>query len=222
MGAALVIFDCDGVLVDSEPIAALVLSQALIALGLPYDLPRVDRCFRGRSLVDIVTSLEEEQGRPLPSDFVRKLNARTFVAFQKELQPIAGVAEALRLITASGRAVCVASSGTHEKMRLSLGLTGLLPFFGQRLFSASEVARGKPAPDLFEHAAKEMGCTAEESIVIEDSVPGVRAGVAAGARVLGYVSSDLPHGDEHSRALAQSGAETFSSMEQLPGLLGLS
>lgn len=221
MRVPLVIFDCDGVLVDSEPIAARVLAEALTHIGLSYDPVFVDQRFRGKSLADVIRSIEAELTHPLPPKFLTSLNEATFAAFDRELTPVEGVAAALERIVSAGAEVCVASSGSHEKIRHSLRLTKLLPFFGERLFSASEVKRGKPAPDLFEHAARSMGRPIEESWVVEDSLPGIEGGVSAGARVLGYVCPSLRDRKNHELLVTKLGATVFSSMARLPSLVGL-
>ncbi len=211
----LVIFDCDGVLVDSEPVAARVLSETLHTLGWPVTVEQVDRLFRGRSLRDCQQHIEEHLGRALPADFIEHLNLRTYKEFEATLEPVPFVREALDSVLAHGLPVCVASSGSHDKMRLTLGLTGLLPLLGHHLFSSKDVARGKPFPDLFLHAAASMGVFPEVSVVIEDSVPGILGGRAAGMRVLGYAASG------NASELEEAGAEPFTSMRDLPRLLGL-
>lgn len=218
MRPGLIIFDCDGVLVDSEPIAARVFSDALNELGLNITQKDVDDRFRGRSLTDCITSLEKELGDPLPTDFLSVLDARTFEAFRAELRAVRGVREALVQISELGVPICVASSGSHQKTELTLGLTELLPFFQDARFSASEVRAGKPAPDLFLFAAKKMGVSAENCVVIEDSLPGTTAGIQAGAQVLAYVPACLTRPLERI-PFEKAGAQCFPSMEELVGLL---
>ena len=208
----LVIFDCDGVLVDSEPLANAVLAAAVVELGLDLDLAEVQRRFIGRSMGFVVESLEQERGQALPEGWLDALQQRTFRAFERELRPVRGVTEALERIPLRR---CVASSGAHEKMRLTLGLTGLLETFRGSIFSATEVARGKPHPDLFLHAAERMGTPPERCTVVEDSLPGVQGARAAGMRVLGYVERS------DAVALRRAGAQTFDTMADLPALLGL-
>lgn len=221
MAAELVIFDCDGVLVDSEPVAARVLAEALLELGLHTSVSEVDRLFRGRSLSDIIVAVETRLGAPLPQDFLRKLNAKTRRAFDKELTPISGVGDALLSIARRGVNMCVASSGSPEKIRHSLALTDLAEFFEDRVFSAAQVEHGKPAPDLFLLAAQKMGHPIANCVVIEDSIPGVTAAVAAGASVYGFVSTTLSDRVARSRALGALGARVFHSMHELPELLFL-
>jgi HAD superfamily hydrolase (TIGR01509 family) len=210
MPPELAIFDCDGVLVDSEPIANRVLSQALIAEGLDTDYAETTAETTGLSMASVLAWAEGRLGRGLPAGFVERVQDATFAAFRRELAPVPGVSEALARIELP---VCVASSGEIEKIRLSLGLTGLLERFEGRIFSAAEVARGKPFPDLFLHAAQTLGVAPKGCAVIEDSLPGVRAARAAGMTVLGYAGA----GDQ--AALAAAGAHAFTDMAELPDLL---
>jgi HAD superfamily hydrolase (TIGR01509 family) len=209
VGARLVIFDCDGVLVDSEPAAHREFVAALAELGLE---PRSDDAdaFVGLSMTRSVEIIEERLGGAVPDDFVARLKERTFRAFRAGLRPVPGVREALDRIPWP---YCVASSGEHEKMRLTLGLTGLLPRFEGRMFSATEVKRGKPHPDLFLHAARTLGAAPRDCTVVEDSVPGVRGAVAAGMRVLGYSART------DAGRLTAAGATPFADMARLPTLV---
>jgi len=209
----LVIFDCDGVLVDSEPIANRIFVEHLARHGIAMSLEAALSDLVGRSLPSCVALLEERHGLKLPADFAPVLQGVTMQAFERELQPVPGVAAALDRITGP---TCVASSSAPAKIRLSLGLTGLLPRFEGRLFSASEVPRGKPHPDLFLHAAARMGHAPSRCVVVEDAVPGVQAGRAAGMRVLAYAGA--AHADR--TRLDDAGGEVFSDMADLPGLLG--
>jgi HAD superfamily hydrolase (TIGR01509 family) len=207
----LVIFDCDGVLVDSEPISNRVFTSALHELGFDWSYLEVCRRFIGRSMASCMLEIEQESGRPVPEGFLEKLQARTFAAFREEkLQAVTGIPQLLDRLEIP---FCVASSGDPEKMRTTLGLTGLLPRFADRLFSAVQVEHGKPAPDLFLLAARSCGAAPERCVVIEDSVAGVQAGVAAGMNVLGYIAG--PSGAD----LAAYGATVFESMDDVPGLL---
>ncbi len=206
----LVIFDCDGVLVDSETLANRVLTETIVELGLPGTEASTTSRFKGRSLKDCVRLIESDLGGPVPADFLERLNARTYEAFRRDLSAVPGVRAAVEAVTVPR---CVASSGTHEKMRLTLGLTGLLPLFEPHLFSATEVERGKPAPDLFLYAARRMNVSPEHAVVIEDSVPGVKGAVAAGMRALGFAREEDP--DE----LRKAGAEVFVHMDELASLL---
>jgi phosphoglycolate phosphatase len=209
-GYELVIFDCDGVLVDSEPIANRVFAEMLASQGLVLTPRETMRRYMGRSMAACRTLIEAELGRALPGDFFSELHARTLGAFQNELRPVDGIGQVLdRLTTPS----CVASSSAHERLRFALELTNLFSRFEGRIFSAHDVARGKPAPDLFLHAAHQMGVAPERCAVVEDSAPGIEAGVSAGMDVYGYAW----HGDGHG--LRAAGARVFHRMEELPGLL---
>jgi HAD superfamily hydrolase (TIGR01509 family) len=209
----LVIFDCDGVLVDSEPIANRIFVEHLARNGIAMTIDEALRDLAGRSLPSCVALLEARHGRRLPADFTDTLQAATMRAFETELRPVPGIAAALDRIAG---ATCVASSSAHAKIRLSLGLTRMLERFEGRIFSASEVARGKPFPDLFLHAAARMGHASARCTVIEDAIPGVEAGVAAGMRVLAYAGA--AHAD--SARLAAAGGTVFRDMAALPQLLG--
>jgi HAD superfamily hydrolase (TIGR01509 family) len=206
----LVIFDCDGVLVDSERIANTEFARMLAQLGLNFTLEQMFERFVGRSMATCLQQVQELLGRAPPPDFESRLRACTEQALRRDLTAVRGVREALAAIALP---YCVASSGDHAKMRLTLGITGLLPLFEGRLYSVTEVARGKPAPDVFLHAARCMGAQPARTAVVEDSVTGVQAAVAAGMRVFGYAALGDP-----SR-LARAGASVFSDMAELPGLL---
>ncbi len=213
----LVIFDCDGVLVDSEPISSRVLAEALTAAGLPTSQPEARREYQGMLLGDIAAVAEERLGRPLPAGWTERFEVDRAEAFRAQLTAIAGAAEAVRRVAGAGIAVCVASQGQLEKMRLTLGLTGLVDLFApDALFTAHAVPRGKPHPDLFLHAAAAMGAEPADVVVVEDTPSGVVGGVRAGMRVLGLASIA-----EDEPALRRAGAETFAGLDELPGRLGI-
>jgi HAD superfamily hydrolase (TIGR01509 family) len=207
----LVIFDCDGVLVDSERLAVKVDVQVFAELGLTVTEEDVIERFVGRSDDDIRTELEAELGRSLADDWVEEFEPLYREAYAAELQPVDGVVEALDRIAA---ATCVASSGSHEKMRFTLGLTGLYERFAGRLFSVTEVARGKPAPDLFLHAARRMGVEPGRCAVVEDSRWGVEAARAAGMSAFGYAGGLTP-----AERLGGPRSIVFDDMRELPALL---
>lgn len=213
----LVIFDCDGVLVDSETISNRVLAEMLSAEGLPTTLTQSRRDYQGMLLADIRTRAEQKLGRALPEDWLARYEAKRDDVFRRELEPVAGAADAVRRVTAAGVGVCVASQGKLAKIRLSLVLTGIDRFFPETArFSSYSVARGKPAPDVFLHAATSMGVEPDGCVVVEDSSSGVTAAVSAGMRVLGYTADS----DEH--ALRDAGATgILNSMNELPRALGL-
>ena len=212
----LVIFDCDGVLVDSESISNRVLAAMLTAQGLPTTLEHSRRDYQGLLLEDIVGIAEQRLGRLLPEDWHERFESERDTAFARELEPVAGAAQAVGRVRAAGVAACVASQGKPQKIRLSLELTRLRDLFAeQELFSAYSVARGKPHPDLFLHAAATMGAEPAGCVVVEDTASGVTAAVSAGMRVIGYGAD----GDE--LALRRAGAEIMGSLQELPELLGL-
>jgi HAD superfamily hydrolase (TIGR01509 family) len=207
----LVIFDCDGVVVDSERIVHEVFGEFIRSLGADLDAARMNELFLGRRLNDCLVIVEGITGRPTPPDALERYRDRRDRVLLERIQPIAGVREVLETLTVP---YCIASSGDHAKMRTTLGATGLLPLFEGRLYSATEVARGKPAPDVFLLAAQRMGAAPARTAVIEDSVNGVLAGCAAGMTVFGFAGL-VPAFD-----LAAAGAaRTFTRMRELPALL---
>ncbi len=212
MTCELVIFDCDGVLIDSEPIANQVLADQLATIGISLPLDEVMRKFIGRTRAGCLGLAAELLGRDLPKRFAEDWDAALFAAFDRELKPIEGVADLLRGLALP---YCVASNSSPERMRVSLKAAGLLPFFASRMFSAADVAAPKPAPDLFLHAAKALGATPARCAVIEDTPTGVRAGVAAGMTVFGYAGG----GRSDSAALRKEGARVFGHMKDLTALL---
>lgn len=216
----LIVFDCDGVLVDSELICNRVMAEAITALGWSVTTADCLARFKGHHFNTIVAAIEERLGRPPPEDWLSDLRAATDIAFTRELKPVPSVLKALDAVAASGIATCVASQGPLEKMAVSLGVTGLRPRFEGRIFSAYQVPRGKPHPDLFLFAAEAMGVAPRSCVVIEDSPLGVTAAKAAGMAVLGFAP---PQGDAAGDGadLAAAGADLFHDMAELPGLLGL-
>jgi HAD superfamily hydrolase (TIGR01509 family) len=213
---ALLIFDCDGVLVDSEPIGCRVEADLLSAAGFAITPEEILARFTGVTAHETFRTLEAERGRRLPEGFEARVRQETRAAFARELAAIAGVALALERIALP---VCVASSSDPARIEHSLAVTGLLGRFAPHLFSAAAVARGKPAPDLFLHAAARMTTPPARCLVIEDSLAGVRAAVAAGMRCFGFTGgSHCP--PDHAACLAAAGAmRTFASMSELPDLL---
>jgi HAD superfamily hydrolase (TIGR01509 family) len=207
----LVIFDCDGVLVDSERISVRIDAVVLAELGWPLTEAEVVERFMGRTEEYMLSEIEAQLGRPLGHDWDSRFRHLYREAFEAELGPVDGVVEALDRIAAT---TCVASSGSHEKIRYSLGLAGLYERFEGRIFSASEVANGKPAPDLFLHAAERMGVEPAACAVVEDSRYGVEAARAAGMRAFGYAGGLTPR-----HRLEGPGTVVFDHMCELPGLL---
>jgi len=207
----LVIFDNDGVLVDSEPIAARVLAELLSENGLSTRPGDAMRDFIGSSMQRVRRVSEERLGHPLPDDFERRYYDTLFRRFQGELGPVPGVREVVRAIATPK---CVASSGSPRRIELSLRLVGLWDEFAGRAFSAEAVERGKPAPDLFLHAANTLGASPQRCAVIEDSPLGIEAANAAGMASFGYA------GRTPAKRLADASAGVFTDMLELPSLLG--
>ncbi|MFD3453456.1 HAD family hydrolase [Streptomyces sp. NPDC058691] len=214
----LVIFDNDGVLVDSEPIANHVLADLLTEHGHPTTYEESLRDYMGSAMHRVHDLVAERSGRRLPEDFDATYYARVFEGFRRELQPVPGVAAVLEKLDADGVPYCVASSGSHERIRVALRKTGLYGHFGEeRIFSSQDVGRGKPAPDLFLHAAGVMGFAPERCAVVEDSPLGVRAAVAAGMDAYGFTAMTPPARLEEA---GSAGTLTlFAEMAGLPGKL---
>ncbi|HZU89576.1 MAG TPA: HAD-IA family hydrolase [Stellaceae bacterium] len=198
----LVIFDCDGVLLDSEIIFARVLAECLAAAGFPaVSLAEAFALGFGKDRDTLSAAVMARFGRPLPPGFIEEMRERSAAIFARELQPVAGIAELL-----AGLALprCVASNGHHERVRQRLAVAGLLPFFEPNVFGASQVARGKPAPDLFLFAAARLGAQPERCLVVEDSPTGVVAARAAGMAAIGFCGgSHCPAG--HAETLLAAG-----------------
>jgi HAD superfamily hydrolase (TIGR01509 family) len=207
----LVIFDCDGVLVDSELITNRVFAGVLGELGLPVTLEFVFEHFVGRSMQQCWEQVGGMLGKEVPAHWRCEFQLRATAALEAEVQAVHGIEAVLDALDVP---YCVASSGSHAKMHTTLGATGLLPRFSGRIFSAADVARGKPAPDIFLHAASRSGVQPRDCAVIEDSPAGVTAGVAAGMTVFGYCACTPEH-----RLLAAGAHYTFNSMAKLPALL---
>lgn len=215
----LVVFDCDGVLVDSEPIAIRVDALILEQLGWPLTETEIVERFVGRPHAFMVAEIEAQLGRVLPVSWETEVAPLYAQAFADELVAVDGIREVLELLARdhSTLPICVASSSKHTSIRRSLDLTGLRHHFGEdRIFSAQDVEHGKPAPDVFLHAAAAMGVDPARCTVIEDSAHGVAAGRAAGMRVLAYSGGVTP-----AARLVGPGTELFDDMRALPALLGL-
>jgi HAD superfamily hydrolase (TIGR01509 family) len=212
----LLIFDCDGVLVDSEVIAFDVLRQMLATLGKPMSLAECRQRFMGRRTPDVLAEIERELGRPIPADMGARMKALLFERFRHELHAVAGVKDAISRLAGP---ICVASSSSPERIALSLDVTGLAPLFGDHVFSAEQVPEGKPAPDLFLFAAKSMGVAPRDTIVIEDSAAGVLAARRAGMAVIGFAGAS--HADDTlvTALHAAGAAAVLTSMADLPGTI---
>lgn len=207
----MVIFDCNGVLVDSEPLAAAVAAEEFSRAGFPLTPDIVSRYFTGRRTADMLAAVEAATRRKLPPGFAGRLMAATLERFRTDLQATPHVAYALTWLRGPK---CVASSSPHERIQASLEATGLSRFFERAVFSASEVPHGKPAPDLLLHAAAKMGVQANDCIVVEDSPSGVAAAYTAGMTAIGYVGRDQ---DAHAatRLVAAGARALIVDMRQL-------
>ncbi|MGO4574056.1 HAD family hydrolase [Microvirga sp. 2TAF3] len=211
----LLIFDCDGVLVDSELLACQIEAEFLSALGFSYTLEDILRNFVGRSMRDAMAQIERDHGRPLPPDFSARANRALFARFETDLHAIPDIRDAILSLP---HPRCVASSSTPERIALSLRVTGLDDLFTD-VFSAVEVERGKPAPDLFLHAASRMSAHPTECLVIEDSPAGVQAAIAAGMRVIGFTGGGHC-GSGHADKLRGAGAPVIlERMTDLPEMV---
>lgn len=207
----LIIFDCDGVLVDSEPLSCQVVAEQMTELGIPMDVEEAMDIFAGGSLQRVLDFVLQKTGKAAPDNLQDEYRRRSFALFQKSLQPVAGVKSAIESI---GFKKCVASNGPLDKIKLNLGITKLNHLFEEEhLFSAYDIGHWKPDPRLFLHAATTMGIQPKDCIVIEDSDHGVHAAKAAGMKVFGYA------GLTPKAKLEEAGAITFNSMSQLPQLL---
>ena len=206
----LVIFDNDGVLVDSEWHANGILADLLTEFGLPCTREDCIREYMGSSLARVREIVESRLGHPVPAELDERYHDRLFEAFRTQLTSVPGVRDVLAQMATP---FCVASSGTHERIRLALSTTGLLPRFEGRIFSAQDVAHGKPAPDLFLHAARALGTRPERCAVIEDSPLGVESANRAGMTAFGFARMTP------AERLRDAAGGVFESMDELPALL---
>jgi HAD superfamily hydrolase (TIGR01509 family) len=232
MQPSLVIFDCDGVLVDSEPIANAVFAKHLASIGISLTLDQTMARFMGRSMKscmeDVIAELTNKNIAPpknFPEEFLAHMQADTFCEFGEHLMPVRGIVAALDAIEGRNIATCIASSGDHEKMKITLSKTGLLERFSGRIFSATQVAKGKPAPDLFLFAAAQMEVQATRCVVVEDSPFGVEAAIAAGMKALSFCAltpfSSVRGRPGVQQAFTKGNVVEFHSMEKLPELVTL-
>ncbi|PZO35516.1 MAG: HAD family hydrolase [Pseudanabaena frigida] len=211
----LVIFDCDGVLVDSEIIVNRVFAETLTEAGFAITYEEASQKFVGLSFATCLEKIEQIFGRTVPPEWLKLCKEREIAALRQELQATAGIDDVLKELSLPK---CVASNSSPRHIHLVLGLTGLLDRFNGKLYSCHHVDRPKPFPDVYLHAASQMGYAPENCVVIEDSVTGVKAGHAAGMRVLGYAPSDRHF--SHHEALIEAGAKlVFEDMRELPSLL---
>ncbi|MEN9741312.1 MAG: hypothetical protein RIR66_268 [Actinomycetota bacterium] len=207
MEPELIIFDCDGVLVNSEHIAVRIDQEFLLEIGIHMTPEEIIENFVGKSDEYFQNEIEKLNGTKLPSNWKSDLASRYHQAFLTELQPVEGVLEVLESVKVP---ICVASSGSQKKIRISLELTGLIQYFGENIFSAEQVNNGKPEPELFLFAAAKMGVDPARAVVVEDSRAGVQAGLAAQMQVFAYSGSVTP-----KDRLQLPGATIFDKMEQL-------
>ena len=212
----LVIFDCDGVLVDSELIFARVLAESLIALDFPTTIDEAIALGFGKNRVTLSAAVAAQFGEALPDTFFEAFAARSASAFEHELSPMVGVEDLLAALPVPR---CVASNGRLDRVRQRLAITGLLPFFDPHVFSASQVAFGKPAPDLFLFAAQRLGARPGECTVVEDSIPGVEAAIAARMPVVGFCGGGHCPQDHADRLIAAGCSRVFAKMPDLAAFL---
>jgi len=211
----LVIFDCDGVLIDSELLSVEADLACLSEEGLDLSAEEILERYTGISMAGMLADLEARFGRTFPN-FADRHRQRLRALFEARLKPIPGIAEILVSLASK---VCVASSSTPERLRHALTLVGLFDRFHPHIFSTTEVARGKPGPDLFLHAAERMGVPAARCVVIEDSVPGVTAAVVAGMTAIGFTGGAHCRPGHDSRLYAEGAALVIDNMAQLPRAL---
>lgn len=208
----LVIFDNDGVIVDSEPLASLAMSEVLTSFGVPTTPQDCDRTLKGRNLAATRSIIEASSGQRLPDDFESSYNTRLFALMSQHLQPVPGIEGVLDRLEVAGVPYCLASSGLRERIAFALTTAGLAGRFGDRWWGSEDVAHGKPAPDLFLLAARSMGFSPAACVVIEDAEVGVQAARAAGMAVFGFAART----PADSLALAD---HVFTDMAELPALL---
>ncbi len=215
----LVIFDCDGVLIDSEIIAARAQSRALAEHGIAITPQEAARRFAGIPDADMWQTLQDENARVLPEDFPRQYADRLQDTFRQELRALPGVRETLAALRERGIEFCVASSSTPPKLEAALKLVGLWDAFAPHVFSTAQVAHGKPAPDVFLFAARQMRAAILDCVVVEDSVPGVRAARAARMRAVGYVGASHNGPDQRQRLLDEGAFEVIDDLRRLTDII---
>jgi HAD superfamily hydrolase (TIGR01509 family) len=212
MNFNLIIFDCDGVLIDSELLANRSEVEFLKSFGIEFDLSDYMARFVGKNTKDVLEGIEALHGIKLSENFWRSAEENTFKVFQTELKSTTGIFEFLDSIN---KAKCVASSSSLSRLDMTLKVTDLFARFSPYIFSAEQVDRGKPAPDLFLFAAKQMQVPPDRCIVIEDSPAGVRAGVAAGMTVLGYTGGSHIQPGHQEKLLDEGAIKVFAEMSEL-------
>lgn len=208
-----IIFDCDGILVDSEAISSQVFIEMAETLGVKIDLEFAIENFSGVSIKNTLEYIATKAAKELSDDFEKEFRRRTFELFKTDLKPVKGVSELLDKITVP---YCVASSGPLEKLQLSLTVTNMIGKFGNRIYSSYDIGSWKPNPEIFLHAAKEMGFKANECAVIEDSIAGIKAATAGGFDVFAFANN------RNKNTMKDLGATVFFNMKELSQLLGIS
>ncbi len=208
----LVIFDCDGVIVDSEPLAAAVISEMATELGLDISSREAEERFNGRKIVEWIKELEAVVNTPLAETFIPDFRKRCEIRFKQDLTPVAGIKEVLDQLPVP---FCMGSSGPMEKINVTLTTTRMMPYFSGKIFSGYELQCWKPDPGLFLHAAKAFNTPPEHCAVVEDSLAGVQAGLAAGMQVFHYQPANPAQSSSDSRVIR------FKHMNQLPALMKL-
>ena len=212
MNFDLIIFDCDGVLIDSEILSNRAEVELLKSFGIEFNLGDYMAQFVGKSTKDVLKTIEVSHNVSLPPEFRRLAETQIFTAFKTELQPIPGIFE---LISSLNTAKCIASSSSLSRLEITLNITGLFDKFSPHIFSAEQVIRGKPAPDLFLFAAAKMQVSPDRCVVIEDSPYGVRAGVHAGMTVLGFTGGSHIQPGHEARLRDEGAIEICSDMSQV-------
>ena len=212
-----ILFDCDGVLVDSEPLALRLLQEMLADLGWHLSAEECETLFIGKSTKDELQRIQARTGKKLEQDWIDEFHLRLMQSLRQKLVPVPGIIPTLQSVQAHwGARMACASASEYHKLHLQLEMTGLLGFFDDRIFSGGDVPRNKPYPDVYLKAMSSLGCTPEHCLIIEDSVTGIQAGVASGATVWAYDPKRNP------APLLELGVQrTFNHMQELPALLGL-
>ncbi len=219
MSISHIIFDCDGVLVNSEPLSARADSELFAQFGVRMDETEFRRHFMGRTFEAMVEELTATRGAAFPENIVALKNQKLTELYRSELQLVRGVRDALETIKGLGLSMSVASNSPRELVKLALQVTGLLPFFRDQITTYEDVPNGKPEPDIYLLAAKRSGSTAEDCLAVEDSITGVKAAVDAGCWTLGFTGTH-DEGHAHGLKLRELGAEAlFSKMMDLPALV---
>lgn len=215
----LLIFDFDGVIADSERLANQVLADFITELGVPTTLQDSYRFYMGKRFPDVIAAIAEQFGAPVPPEFPQEYQRRTLEAFRDRLQPVPGALAFLAAV--EGAPKCIASSSSPDRLALCLDVLGLAETFGENVFSASMVENGKPHPDIFLHAAREMNVAARRAIIIEDSASGVAASVAAGATVIGLLAASHIQPDTGEKLRCAGAHHVVSGFDEVAAILAV-